>query len=223
MVDSRLHLQKPAACRRCGTCCKKGGPTLREQDRKLVEKGTLPLRILVTIRKGEFVRGVDGEEPFRTESEMIKIKGTGTEWTCALLDAARNRCTQYDSRPIECRAMACWDTSGIERVMKTPALTRRDLIFGVEGLLDLVSNHERRCGLFDLLNLSASIRRDEKEAEREIMEMLRYDKALRDLLVEKGADAEQLEFLLGRPLDSLLGGFDLKLVKDKSRIRIALV
>ena len=43
-------------CRRCGTCCEKGGPALHGEDRPLVDRGQVPARCLFTIRAGEPVR-----------------------------------------------------------------------------------------------------------------------------------------------------------------------
>jgi hypothetical protein len=116
--------------------------------------------------------------------------------------------------------MACWDTAKIERIMKTPPLNRTDLLSGVEGLWDMICDHEKRCSLIRVNALSAAVGNGEKTAETELMQMRRYDKALRDLLVERGADAEHLDFLLGRPLDRLFGGFGLKLIQEKGRARL---
>jgi len=222
---NRLPSTEPVAgCRRCGTCCEKGGPTLHDRDRPLVESGAVPLRMLVTIRKGEIVSEPESGRLLRSEAEMIKLKGVGGGWTCICFEAGPNRCTIYDHRPAQCRAMACWDTAEIRKVMATPKLCRRDLLAGVESLWDLIQDHERRCGLLRLHELSTAIREKDKEAaENDLIEMLRYDRALRDVMVENGADAEHLEFLLGRPLDRLLHGFSLALRHEKGRTGIALV
>jgi Fe-S-cluster containining protein len=211
-----------AACRRCGTCCEKDGPTLHERDRPLVESGAIPLRLLVTLRKGEFVSEPESNRFLRTEEEMIKLKGVGSGWTCICFEAGPNRCTIYDRRPVQCRAMTCWDTAEIRKVMATPKLRRHDLLAGVEGLWELIEEHERRCGLLRLHELSTAFRGKDKEAaENDLMEMLCYDRALREVLVENGAAAEHLEFLLGRPLDRLLHGFGLRLRHEKGRPGIA--
>jgi Fe-S-cluster containining protein len=206
-------------CRRCGTCCKKGGPTLHAQDRKLVENGAIPLRYLVTIRRGEIVRDPEGGNLIRADSEMIKLKGSGAGWTCILFDESENRCTEYDRRPTECRAMACWDTTDIRKAMASPRLCRRDLLSGVEGLWDLIEDHEQRCSVLQVALLSEPICGGSEKAGKDLMEMLGYDRALRDLLVGKGTDPDHLEFFLGRPLDRLLDGFGLRLVRDGGKVR----
>ena len=73
-------------CRRCGTCCRKGGPAFHLADRPLIEKGTIPLRHLFTIRQGERVK-----DPIRgvvrpVDTELIKIKGAQDTWTCTFFD-----------------------------------------------------------------------------------------------------------------------------------------
>jgi len=184
-----------------------------------VETGKLPLRMLVTIRKGEIVREPQSGCLIRAEEEMIKLKGAGTGWCCILFDEAQDRCTRYEYRPVQCRAMACWDTAEIEQVMKAPRLNREDLLSGIEGLWALIEDHEHRCGLDAMGELAAAVGRGEEKAADLLMEMLRYDTALRGLLTEKKTEAEHLDFLLGRSLDGLLGGFGLLLERKDDRIR----
>ncbi|MCF8079388.1 MAG: YkgJ family cysteine cluster protein [Desulfobacterales bacterium] len=222
-MQNEFSLDIPTECRRCGTCCRKGGPTLRLEDRPLVEAGALALRLLVTIRIGEIAREPESGRLVRVEAEMIKLKGAGSGWTCILFDEARNLCTDYDRRTAECRAMSCWDTSEIERIMKTSPLSRRDLLYDVAGVWDLVAAHERRCGLSGMDALSAAVRDGDEPAADELMAMIRYDRALRELLVEKGGDAQHLEFLFGRPLECLLDGFGLRLYQKDGRTEIAIM
>ena len=43
-------------CKRCGTCCREGGPALHRVDHDLVASGKIPLKDLYTIRKEELAR-----------------------------------------------------------------------------------------------------------------------------------------------------------------------
>jgi Fe-S-cluster containining protein len=219
-MKRRVNKEFSAECRRCGTCCEKGGPTFHAQDEQLVESGAIPLRLLVTIRKGEVVREPEENRLVRSDGEMIKLKGVGTGWCCILFDASENRCTEYDRRPAECRAMACWDTAEVRKVMETPRLCRRDLLGRVEGLWDLIEDHERRCSVLQVAALAESIRGGGQTAAGDLIPMLAYDRALRELLMERGTDPEHLDFLLGRPLDRLLDGFGLRLVGESGRVRV---
>jgi hypothetical protein len=193
---------------------------LHAQDRELVESGAIPLRLLVTIRTGEIVREPEGEGLVRADSEMIKLKGAAGGWTCILFDGSRSRCLQYDRRPSECRAMACWDTAEIRKIMETPRLTRRDLLRGVGGPWELIEDHGQRCSVLQLARLSESIRCGSHASAGELLQMVGYDRALRDLLVENGTDPEHLDFLLGRPLDRLLDGFGLRLGREAGRVQV---
>lgn len=56
-------------CRRCGTCCEKGGPALHTDDRMLIENGHIPARYLFTIREGEPVVDNVKENPIFAQTD----------------------------------------------------------------------------------------------------------------------------------------------------------
>ncbi|MDP4726270.1 MAG: YkgJ family cysteine cluster protein, partial [Desulfobacterales bacterium] len=194
------------ACRRCGTCCRKGGPAFHLADRPLIEKGTIPLRHLFTIRKGERakdpIRGV--VRPVSTE--LIKLKGSANTWTCTFFNERDSSCRIYTGRPLECRLLKCWDTTDVEEMTARECLTRRHLLEGVAGLWDLVAEHEARCSCEKLAEMMAHFKKErQKRTERAIAEILNYDRHLRRLVVEKSRiDPEILDFLFGRPLEKIL-------------------
>jgi Fe-S-cluster containining protein len=196
-------------CRRCGTCCIKDGPVLHLEDRDLVASGRLPLRALVTLRKGEAVRDPRDHRLLWAGSEMIKLKGTGKAWTCVLYDARRKRCTSYENRPAECRAMACWETAEIEKVMDRPFLSRADLLTGEP--LDLFREHEQQCDCGRIRQLADAVRAGKPKAAEQLSLLIRFDRAFREVAVETGAvDAEHLDFFFGRSLSIILSGFGLR-------------
>jgi hypothetical protein len=78
-------------------------------------------------------------------AEIIKIKGHAGKWTCLFYDQATRGCGIYDHRPLECRALNCRDTHRIEAVYETARLTRQDLLSGINGLWELIEDHEQRC------------------------------------------------------------------------------
>jgi len=207
------------ACRRCGTCCKKGGPTLHTEDRVLVEKGRIPLASLFTIRQGEpFFDNIRGGI-HSAATDIIKIKNRSRQ--CSFYSSAEKSCSIYDCRPLECRALQCWDTAEIERIYADNRLTRKDLLEGIEGLWDLVGDHQRRCSYEKLYAYRKGNGCGSGELEKAILEMIRYDDSLRRLVVQKTEMQEKmLEFLLGRPLTDTIGMFGLRLGKDGSRLRL---
>lgn len=209
-MHARSPAMKPTApaqrCSHCGTCCRNGGPSLHEEDRPLVENGLVHTRQLYTIRKGELARDQIRGGLVRVDSELIKIKGHGRSWTCLFLDEDSHRCRIYAHRPLECRELECWDTSRIEQVYDRGRLDRRALLSGIQGLWELIEEHERRCGYDRLRNWLQSMNGSRaQEARARLSESKTFDVELRKLLVARGCvEPGQLDFLLGRPVEMVL-------------------
>lgn len=191
-------------CRRCGTCCRRGGPALHLEDKTLVTEGLISPADLYTIRAGEPVRDdVAGGILVSAESDIVKIRDAPRSRACILFEADGNRCTIYARRPLECRILRCWDTTEIERCYRRDRLARVDLIGHIDGLWDLVAEHDRRCDARRLTELAR--RRGEPGVEAELSGMIRYDETLREGLTADGrVPAVILDFLLGRPVSVLL-------------------
>jgi Fe-S-cluster containining protein len=207
--SNRFDSADTHSCRRCGTCCRKGGPAFHLADRPLIEKGTIPLRKLFTIRKGERVK-----DPIRgvvrpVSTELIKLKGSANTWTCTFFNERDFSCRIYAGRPLECRLLKCWDTTDVEEMTARDCLTRRHLLEGVAGLWDLVAEHEARCSCEKLGEMMAHLKKERpKKTEKAFAEILNYDRHLRRLVVEKSRiDPEILDFLFGRPLEKILAMF----------------
>lgn len=191
-------------CRRCGACCRKGGPALHREDRSLVETGAIPLVGLFTIRRGEPVEDPIAGRRIEAPAEIIKIKGCDGTWSCRYWDGRRRRCRIYADRPLECRLLECWNTAPFERAYAQGRLTRRELLSGIAGLWDLVAEHERRCGIAAAMRLLAAGAPGGPEG-RELARRVAYDRELRRLAVARGGIApETTDFLFGRPLEKLL-------------------
>lgn len=203
------------ACRRCGTCCKKGGPSLHTEDQPLVDDGRIPARCLFTIRKGELVRDNVKGVLVPLAQEIIKIKGRADRWTCLFYDRETRRCGIYDHRPLECRTLNCRDTRQIEAVYQTARLTREDLLSGIGGLWELIQDHENRCSYKGLrARVEEGSYTGRLRQEKAILEILRFDAQVRELAVEEGGlDAGMLDFIFGRPLADTIIMFDIGLMK----------
>jgi Fe-S-cluster containining protein len=207
-------------CLRCGTCCEKGGPCFHQEDRQLIEKGVIPTNCLYTIRKGELasdnVRGC----LVPVDSDIIKIKGKNDSWTCMFFDKENKGCTIYDERPLECRALKCWDTRALEQIYASNRLTRKDLISDIEGLWDLVKDHKARCNYEKVQKLIKDLAGGESNsARRELLEIIHYDTEIRKLVVSKGGlDPEMLDFLFGRPLTKTIGNYGVKIKQEGKKI-----
>jgi len=206
-------------CHRCGTCCEKGGPSLHQEDQPLVDDGRIPARCLFTIRRGERVRDNVKGTLVPLSEEVIKIKGCAGGWTCLFYDSATRGCGIYDHRPLECRVLNCRDTRRIEAVYETTRLTRQDLLSGVNGLWELIEDHEQRCSYEGLhARVGEGTREGRLKQERAIQEILRFDAYVRQLAVEKGGiDSRMLDFLFGRPLADTIKMFDINIHMQPER------
>ncbi len=188
----------PAACVRCGTCCRNGGPALHQDDRRLVIDGVIHTRHLFTIRPGETARDPVRGGLVRAVADIIKIKGCEGTWSCRFFDTEAVACRIHADRPLECRALDCRDPSRLEALYREGRLGRADLISGVDGLWDLVADHDRRC---DCRHARRLLVQPGAGAERELAAMIRYDEELRRLMVCRGGlETDMLEFLLGRSM-----------------------
>ncbi|MDP2862272.1 MAG: YkgJ family cysteine cluster protein [Desulfobacterales bacterium] len=193
-------------CKRCGTCCKKGGPSFHIEDRALLEDGFISAKYLYTIREGEPVRDNISERIVYAPSDIIKIKGQKNGWTCFFYDETEKRCAVYEYRPLECKLLKCRDTRDIERIFGKKLLTRKDIISTVEGLWDLVIEHDQRCSYKKIRKLIDESGKTKKgDLSGKVAELIEYDKIIRELVVKKGQlDSELLDFLFGRPLSATM-------------------
>ena len=215
-VPASRILAKPRSvsieqCRRCGTCCQKGGPALHKEDALLIEKGAIPVKNLFTLRKGEMA--VDNVRGYAAplKDEIIKIKGRDGSWVCCFYDKTTHACRIYDARPVECRVLACWNTADIEKMYTLDRLKRRDLLGSISGLWEVVQAHEQRCACQKIEKWVSQINRNGHDGARAALsEMVAYDRHLRSLTVEKsGIDPALLDFLFGRPLSEILSFYNL--------------
>ena len=206
-----------AACQRCGTCCRKGGPALHIADQELVESGRIALKHLLTIRQGEPAYDNVGGTIAPAVTDIIKVNSwRNSASQCVFYDSWRNQCRIYESRPSECRALNCRDTRKIEHIYSTARLTRRHLLSKVEGLWDLVRDHQERCDYGFVSELAMQIRRGcrPEQAQQQLLELIHYDDMLRKTTVaHAGHTSEMLEFLFGRSLSFTVQMFQLKLSK----------
>ena len=179
----------------------------------------MPLKTLVTYRRGEPVHDPIQGRVVPLTAEIIKIRGREGQWTCAFFDPAHQSCDIYDHRPLECRMLKCWATGDLERIYAKDRLVRKDLVAGVEGLAELIDLHEQRCNYNAFSRLAADYRRfGRPAAARALNRMVGLDEDLRRLTVDKGGlDPLINDFLFGRPLGQALSHLDLKPVRKGRR------
>jgi Fe-S-cluster containining protein len=217
-----LKLNKPAnakqvqsisECKRCGTCCTKGGPSFHHADRALIEAGIIHSKYLYTIRKGEWVYDNVRQCLEPASSDIIKIKEKNESWTCIFFDETQSACTIYENRPLECRVLKCWDTRELEDLYAKRRLTREDLVSEIEGLWSLIKDHHQRCDyeiIQKLVNVTKTQPND-VQARLKLAEIIKFDTEIRKLVVSTaGLEPEMLDFLFGRPLTRTVKKMGLK-------------
>ncbi len=205
--------QSISECKRCGTCCTKGGPSFHHADKALIKDGVIHSKYLYTIRKGEWAYDNVRQRLEPVSSDIIKIKEKNDSWTCIFFDETQSACAIYENRPSECRALKCWDTRELENLYAKKRLTREDLISEIEGLWSLIKDHQQRCDfeiIQKLVNVIKSNPGDVK-ARLKLAEIIKFDTEIRKLVVSTaGLEPEMLDFLFGRPLPRTIKKMGLK-------------
>ncbi|MEW5909060.1 MAG: YkgJ family cysteine cluster protein [Thermodesulfobacteriota bacterium] len=202
MPTHRIQIE----CRRCGECCRKGGPAFHLEDRGLIETGQIAAKFLFTIRKGEPAYNNVTGFLIPSPSDIIKIKGKKESWSCLFFEEPYADCRIYEYRPVECRILKCWEPAALERMYDKNRLTRKDLLQEIKGLWDIVEEHSVKCAYE---TIRAVLLEDGKKKtagySKKLNEMIFYESELRALTVEKAKlDPELLDFIFGRPLSETL-------------------
>ena len=211
--------EKITTCRRCGTCCKKGGPSFHLEDKLLIEKGMIPLKYIYTIRKGERCYDNIKECLLPATSDILKIKEEKGSTTCVFFNEPDNECTIYDHRPMECRTLKCWDTRDIQKIYAQNRLTRKDLVSSIEGLWELVEDHQKQCS-YDMLKLFIdALNKDHRHKALEgILNIIEYDHKIRRLSVQKAKlDHNVTDFLFGRSIAETIRIYGIKIEEKEGR------
>ena len=192
------------------------------EDQPLVDSGRIPLKHLLTLRKGEpaYDNVIGNISPAVTD--ILKIKGIHENASdCVFYERSQKRCRIYDHRPVECQALKCWDTRQIEGIYNCRRLTRRHLLSKVKGLWELVEDHQQRCDYSYIAELVAKIKQKCKvqEATDALLELIRYDKHLRDVTFKRtNLEFGMLSFLFGRPLSFTIKLFRIQMTKTEQGI-----
>ncbi|MCJ8502805.1 YkgJ family cysteine cluster protein [Desulfatitalea alkaliphila] len=207
-INSTNPTNTSPPCRRCGTCCRKGGPALHLADEQLVTSGRIPLKHLFTIRQGQpasdNVRNIVAPAP----TDIIKIKSSGPHnTTCRYYTPDPVGCTIYAHRPLECRLLNCRDTRAIEQTYNQNRLTRAHLLQRIPHLADLVAEHQNKCDPHHITTLIQTLKTTptDTQARHTLNQITRFDHHLRQLTIEKtNLDPELLDFFFGTPLSAII-------------------
>jgi len=215
--------QEPlAGCVRCGQCCRRASPALHEQDLPLVRAEKIPLRHLVTYRRGERLRAMIGDDVEILRQERIKLKEKDSSGECVFFDPGSELCTIYPHRPWECRAQACWDPALALELQKRPYLTRADVIPELPTLQQLLDEHDRRCQPQALEEaFSRLLEGADEQAARQAVEVVAFDDHFRHFVAERfGLERETLDFFFGRSFAAQVGRFGFQIVTRADDTRV---
>ncbi|MDY0132467.1 MAG: YkgJ family cysteine cluster protein [Desulforegulaceae bacterium] len=202
-------------CKKCGKCCEKSGPTLHIEDKYLMVQGKIPPSDLVTLRKGETAFDPRENRAITLENELIKIKGKSKSWTCLYLDEESKLCSIYDSRPVECRILKCWDTKPIIAMMNKNLLTREVVFEKIEGLAQLIKEHDKKCSYDEIKYLLEKIETSEK-ALTSLKDIILFDINIREIVAEKQKAASyMLDLIFGRSLVETMNQLKYKVTFSK--------
>jgi len=216
-------LTKRTSCKRCGTCCSKGGPTLHAEDRQIISEGHIKTHHLITLRKGELAYGPTGETLQPIPEELIKIAGKGRGWECIFLKKEGSSCMIYAHRPLECRLLKCWDTRELLSVICRDTLKRTDIINPLDPLMRLIEEHEKTCSVLEMENILSTLSEGSDNATplNKLAELIRKDLDIRSRAVSVFALPLAVElFILGRPIFALLGCRGISVLERHGRIHV---
>lgn len=211
-------------CRRCGTCCAKGGPALHKADLPLINR--LALGDLITIRLGEPVYSplANGIEPAR--NELIKFAGQNNSWTCRFFDQANKLCGVYAHRPLECRLLKCWEPEAITKAIYQDCLSREDIVPADDELdnklWDLIEIQKEYCSFSGVAQMSKKFTEmNEQKILAEIAETVNLDLKIRRLAlqVRRLSLAEELLYF-GRPMFKSLAFYDLAIEENPQGLTV---
>lgn len=207
------------ACRRCGQCCRKGGPALHGPDAALFSgPQALDLSLLVTFRAGERVFDQLRDRVLPLARELVKLRGAEGSRTCVLFAERERACSLYGRRPEECRALLCRDTSALAAMYDKDRLARADLLPRGHGVLAVLAEHDRLVPPLRVPELAAALRdggQEALDAHEELARMALADRAFRKSLTERaGIGPEYHDFFLGRGAEALFAAAGLALRAD---------
>lgn len=191
-------------CKKCGDCCREGGPALHTGDLALVRDGIIPISSLITVRKGELTHNPVTEAIQPAGVELIKIIGKGQQWECCYFDEQRG-CTIYENRPLACVLLKCWDTKDILDLVEKETLNRFDILDTNDPLIPAIREHERICPCPDLLSIRDRKERLSEQRQKELEKQVRDDLQFRTGAIgDFNLKLSEELFYFGRPLFQLL-------------------
>ena len=220
LLSDRARNELAPTCVRCGVCCEKGGPALAAEDIDLVRREQIPWSALMTVRAGEPVRSNANGQVFFLPEEKIKIREKDGGKACMFYSEETRSCGIQPAKPLECRTQACWNEDARQEQAPGQALTRESLFAGVEPLLALVAEHERRCPFAEFWSALEALGRSGGANVDQVLAMLAFDEHIRGFARERfGVPEDAMGLLFSRPLSERVHLFGLEVRKGHDGTR----
>jgi Fe-S-cluster containining protein len=189
-------------------------PTLQVEDVPLIVDGVIERRSLYTIRAGELVYDNIHNELKVADREIIKLREMEEGGGCIYYHEGERACRIYDYRPIQCRALVCWNENEFMAAYGRPKSVRRDIIQDTI-LLALIGEHDKRCSYRLLEDCVKQIEPEGERAIERILEIMKFDYHFRPFVSEKvGIDLGEMDFFFGRPLIHTIKMFGLEVIRE---------
>lgn len=211
------------SCKRCGTCCRQGGPALHGPDLELLRSGRLTREDLIAVRRGELAFQPLASQPEPVSHEFLKLKGQQGSWCCAWYDETEQGCLRYADRPMACGLLDCTDTGPLLAIAGRDLLTRFDCMADDDPLLPLIREHEQCCPCPDLQALAHDLAKGSLDLQRQaqLEAAVNHDLAFRSRVADEWHLSVALElFCFGRPLFQLLLPLGLQAMQTPAGIRL---
>ena len=210
-------------CKRCGTCCRQGGPALHGSDLELLRAGHLRLDDLITVRRGELAFQPLAASPEPVAHEFLKLTGRNGSWQCVFYDEATKGCGRYEHRPMACGLLDCTNTGPLLDIAGQDLLTRFDCIADDDPLLPLVHEYEQLCPCPDLQTIGQELGQAETDAPLLVglEAAVNADLAFRSrVTADHHLSLAQELFYFGRPLFQLLLPLGVHTINTPAGIRL---
>ncbi len=134
---------------------------------------------------------------------------------CILLISETDRCSIYSDRPLQCRAQACWDPIPARETAELPFLLREHIFEGVDPVLEIIAEHESRCGFGALSAAFEELSRSNGENVQEVLGLLSYEEHFRQFVSERfKIPPQNMELLLGRSFAQMTALFGFRVSEE---------
>jgi len=192
---------------------------LHREDLHLLQENKISRKNCVTLRKGEFAWIPVTECVEAIDTDIIKLRGTGGEWTCCYYNSAAKSCGIYTDRPIACRTLKCWEPERSLAIAGKDLLSRYEILQKESALLEHVATYEKKIRLPDLDDLVHELKKGNGESIKRLEDLINKDLRFRDKAVQLSDQVSNEElFLFGRPVFQLLQPFGLQFYQKGNRL-----